>query len=264
MPSALIVEDEVEANKLLGMLIQLRGYRTDSAYGGAEALDKARSRAPDVVFLDLMLPDRDGYDVCRCLKSEDTTSQIAVIIVTARIATENRIKSFGAGADDYISKPYTPDQVFQALDQCDSWREQISAPKVEGQVVLDGRDDGETLRRLAQLRSLLLARSGLGMDGIEGINSAIEAIWMSAHTWANDCRSEQVATLAYVLTDDALTLTVHDEGGWLAGLGNLVTEQIASMLDGARFDEVSADPTAHSFKLIKRLTAGNRQLGTDN
>jgi len=261
MPTALIVEDEVEANKLLGMLLQLRGYRTDSAYNGTEALAKVRSRVPDVVFLDLMLPDLDGYDVCRSLKSLGTTTQIPVIIVTARIADENRIRSFRAGADDYIPKPYTPDQVYQALDQSRSWRQQIAAPQVEGRVVLDGRDDGETLRRLAQLRSLLLARGGLEVDAIAGINSAIEAIWTSVHNWAHHGRLEQVATLAYLLTSESLTLWVHDEGGWLAGSGRLVKEQIATALDGARFDEVIADQTAHCLKLFKRfeshLTTGN-------
>ena len=68
MPTALIVEDEPEANKLLAMLLQLRGYRTESAFSGAEALEKIRDHAPDVVFLDLMLPDMDGYEVCRSLK----------------------------------------------------------------------------------------------------------------------------------------------------------------------------------------------------
>ncbi len=60
MPTALIVEDEREANKLLSMLVQLHGYSTESAFTGSEAIAKVRDRVPDVVFLDLMLPDLDG------------------------------------------------------------------------------------------------------------------------------------------------------------------------------------------------------------
>ncbi len=67
MPKALIVEDEPEANELLAMLVQLRGYQTDSAFTGGEALIKAEQARPDIVFLDLMLPDLNGYDVCRAL-----------------------------------------------------------------------------------------------------------------------------------------------------------------------------------------------------
>ena len=68
MPTALIVEDEPEANKLLSMLVQLHGYATESAFTGSEALEKVRNHVPDVVFLDLMLPDLDGYEVCRALE----------------------------------------------------------------------------------------------------------------------------------------------------------------------------------------------------
>src|SRR5262249_14670172 len=116
MPTALIVEDEPEANKLLAMLLQLRGYQTVSAYRGGEALEKLREHAPAVVFLDLMLPDMDGYDVCRSLHSSRPVSLVPVVIVTARLTAENRIESFEVGADDYIPKPYTPDQIFEALE----------------------------------------------------------------------------------------------------------------------------------------------------
>src|ERR1700678_1973808 len=179
MPTALIVEDEPEANKLLSMLVQLQGYATESAFTGSEALEKVRERVPDVVFLDLMLPDLDGYEVCRALKSSSTTSQVPVVIVTARIASENRIESFYAGADDYVPKPYTPDQIFKALDESTALLREASGPRIEGEVVLDGRDNGETLRQLARLRGLLLARSGPDHDAIDRISAAIRAIWIS-------------------------------------------------------------------------------------
>ena len=90
MPTALIVEDEPEANQLLSMLVQLRGYRTESAFTGGEALEKVEHGPPDIVFLDLMLPDINGYEVCRRLKTRKATSLIPVVMVTARVAAENR------------------------------------------------------------------------------------------------------------------------------------------------------------------------------
>ena len=172
MPTALIVEDEPEANKLLAMLLQLRGYKTISAFLGEEALEKIREHSPDVVFLDLMLPDMNGYDVCRCLKSSGADSLIPVVIVTARLTAENRIESFEVGADDYVPKPYTPDQIFEALEQSRSWRDQLDALRVDGEVPLDSRDDGETLRCLARLRRLLQARSGLSCEEVDRISSS--------------------------------------------------------------------------------------------
>ena len=85
MPTALIVEDEPAANDLLSALVQLRGYRTDSAFTGTEALEKIGRRTPDVVFLDLMLPDIHGLEVCQSLKADESSRKATVVVVTARI-----------------------------------------------------------------------------------------------------------------------------------------------------------------------------------
>ncbi|HEY2158416.1 MAG TPA: response regulator [Isosphaeraceae bacterium] len=96
MPTALIVEDEPAANQLLSMLVQLRGYATDSAFSGGEAIEKADGGHPDLVFLDLMLPDINGYEVCEAIKGRRSTTDIPVVMVTARVAGENRIQGFRA------------------------------------------------------------------------------------------------------------------------------------------------------------------------
>jgi DNA-binding response OmpR family regulator len=249
MPTALIVEDEPEANKLLAMLVQLRGYSTVSAYSGAEALEKVVAHVPDVVFLDLMLPDRDGYDICRILKASGNTSQVPVVIVTARIAADNRIESFRAGADDYVPKPYTPDQIFEALEESNVTRVR---PSVDGEVVLDGRDDGQTLRQLARLRSSVQARYRLETDAIDRLSTAIKTIWSSADRWGRKAGIDRVATLAFSLADDSLRLTVHDEGGWLANASELVPDS-SSILGDAGFDQILYDREGRSLTLVKRF-----------
>jgi CheY-like chemotaxis protein len=253
MATALIVEDEPEANKLLGMLLQLRGYQTVSAYCGAEALEKIRDHVPDVVFLDLMLPDMDGYDVCRSLQSSRPVSLIPVVIVTARLTAENRIASFEVGADDYIPKPYTPDQIFEALEQALAWREQLDQSHVAGEVPLDTRDDGETLRSLAQLRRLLQVRSGLGGDAIDRISAAIKQLWSSVDAWSRRQRSNRVATLAFAMTPESLTLTVHDEAGGLPAWRDLAGDEPSRALVEAPFDEVRIEDSDHSLRLVKRF-----------
>ncbi len=250
MPTALIVEDEPEANKLLSMLVQLRGYSTESAYSGAEALEKVMSHVPDVVFLDLMLPDRDGYEICRALKASGTTSQVPVVIVTARIASENRIESFRAGADDYVPKPYTPDQIFEALAESDV---ESSLLPLDGEVVLDGRDDGQTLRRLARLRSALQACNRLKTDAIDRLSTAIKTIWSSADRWGRKAGLDRVATLAFSLSDDSLRLTVRDEGGWLANASELAPDPSSSILADAGFDQILYDDEGRSLMLVKRF-----------
>jgi CheY-like chemotaxis protein len=248
MPTALIVEDEPQANQLLAMLLQLRGYRTESAFDGAEALTKIREHAPDVVFLDLMLPDMDGYDVCRSLKSPAGVSVVPVVIVTARLTAENRIESFEAGADDYVPKPYTPDQIFEALEQSGAWKELLDVTRLEGEVPLDARDDGEALRRLALLRRLLQFRCGMGFGGIDHVSSAIKALWSSVDAWSRHRLEERVATLAYSLIPEALTLTIRDEAGWLSEAHGAVTNALVT----GRFDEVLRDDAGRSLTLVKR------------
>jgi CheY-like chemotaxis protein len=255
MPTALIVEDEPEANRLLAMLLQLRGYRTVSAYRGAEALEMIGAHAPDVVFLDLMLPDMDGYEVCRSLKTPEGVATVPVVIVTARLAAENRIESFAAGADDYVPKPYTPDQIFEALEQSGAWKDLLDAPQLEGEVRLDARDDGEALRRLAHLRRLLLARCAMGSDGIDRISLAIKALWSSVDAWSRQRRQERVATLAYSLTPEALTLTVRDEDRWLSAVPSASADAFAS----GQFDEVIRDEAGGSLTLIKRCRSAEGQ-----
>ncbi len=255
MPTALIVEDEPEANKLLAMLLQLRGYRTVSAFGGEEALEKIREHAPDVVFLDLMLPDMNGYDVCRSLKTSGPANPIPVVIVTARLTAENRIESFEAGADDYIPKPYTPDQIFDSLEQSGAWRGQLDAPQVEGEVPLDLRDDGDTLRQLAQLRRLLQVRSGLDAGAIDQISATIKELWSSVNAWSRHRCLDQVATLAYSLTSESLSLTIRDEAGWLTASRGLEPDLVSRILAESPFDQVISDDAGRCLELVKRFTA---------
>jgi DNA-binding response OmpR family regulator len=253
MPTALIVEDEPEANKLLAMLVQLRGFDTESALDGAQAIDHLRNHVPDVIFLDLMLPDVDGYDICRSLKSSGATRGIPVIIVTARITAENRMESFRAGADDFIPKPYMPDQIFEALEHAQSANAEIEATRVDGEAVLDARDEGETLRSLARLRNAVRARSGLEHETIEELVRALKAIWSNAVEWGNRRRLERVASLKYSLTDDSLTLTVTDEAGWLEGGRQLEGNSLAGLVPGGLFDLVVDDSTSRSIQLVKRF-----------
>ena len=200
-----------------------------------------------------MLPDLDGYEVCRALKASGSTSQVPIVIVTARIAAENRIQSFHAGADDYVPKPYTPDQIFDALDQSNVCRQDSVPSRIQGDAVLDRRDDGETLRILARLRALLLARSGLEPKAIDRITAAISAIWGNVDAWSRRSSVDRVATLAYALSPESLVLTVHDEAGWLASVGDLSEGPVSTLLIDAGFDEMEADHEAHCLRLAKRF-----------
>jgi CheY-like chemotaxis protein len=259
MPIALIVDDEPEANKLLGMLIKLRGYQTKSAFTGGEALQCVRNTLPDIIFLDLMLPDLDGFEVCEILKSSKPISLIPLVIVTARIAVENRIESFRRGADDYISKPYTPDQIYEALEQAATWCQQVSAEQVHGVVSLGGHDDEEIFRRLAQLRRLVLARSSLNLESVTRISLAIKELCSFVVASARNRQVDPGASLSYALTADRLILTFCDRIGRLEGFRAAFQNDqndAFNSLAAAGFDQIIPDTSNHCLTLIKHLIPG--------
>jgi DNA-binding response OmpR family regulator len=106
--SILIVEDEADILNLLEYHLNTAGYEVFRASTGLEALAAAKKHQPDLVVLDLMLPGLDGFEVCRELKRERQTSGIGVIMLTARGEEVDRIVGLELGADDYVTKPFSP------------------------------------------------------------------------------------------------------------------------------------------------------------
>jgi CheY-like chemotaxis protein len=254
MPTALIVEDEPEANRLLAMLVRLRGYQTDSAFTGGEALAKAESQPFDIVFLDLMLPDINGYEVCKKLKTERATSMIPVVMVTARLAAENRYQSYSAGAEDYIPKPYTPDQIFEAITNADAWRKSLDRHEAAGEFDL-GADHDDALKELARLRGLLMARTSLGPDAVGRVVELLESLRFDAAAWAEKRRSIPVAMLNYRLEPGCLTVTITDRAGWLAETGRQVLDEPQTSLASAPFDSIVPDVSGRTVTFRRRFAA---------
>ncbi|HOK65647.1 MAG TPA: response regulator [Anaerohalosphaeraceae bacterium] len=104
----LIVEDEEDVQELIQYNLRKNGFLCESALDGKTALTKADTYKPDLVLLDLMLPRIDGLQVCRSLKSSSTLSKIPVIILTAKGTESDIVAGLEAGADDYITKPFSP------------------------------------------------------------------------------------------------------------------------------------------------------------
>jgi CheY-like chemotaxis protein len=251
MPTALIVEDEPEANKLMGMLLRLRGYQTQSAFTAKEALELIEEGHPDIIFLDLMLPDLNGHEVCRILKSTKGTTLIPLVIVTARVAAENRMESFRFGADDYIAKPYTPDQIFQAVEQAIEWLEQAKSGQIQDAVSFQGNDDGEIVRRVGQLRSLVFARTSLDLESARRIGRAVVESWRLASDQARGQQGETECNLVYTLTSERLVLTFRGPEAWLSGIRRLQEQDERSAVAAAEFDEIQTDEAAGGLVLIK-------------
>ena len=111
MPKILIVEDEPDIVELLAYNLHQAGFETITAFNGEDALRHANTRPPDLVLLDVLLPGVDGLEVCRMLKRNPTTADIPVIMLTAKGEKTDRIVGLELGADDYVTKPFSPREV---------------------------------------------------------------------------------------------------------------------------------------------------------
>jgi DNA-binding response OmpR family regulator len=118
----LVVEDDGEINRLVGAYVQISGCRYRSALDGASALAQCRAQPPDVVILDVMLPDLDGFEICRRVRAEQNGHRVIVIMLTALADDASRQKGLACGADEYLTKPFDPDRLIAALGK---YREQI-------------------------------------------------------------------------------------------------------------------------------------------
>ena len=109
--TVLIVEDERDVVDLLALNLRKAGFTTSAALDGAAGLEKARNEKPALIILDLMLPTMPGLEVCKILKSDPGTRQIPIMMITAKAEEIDRIVGLEFGADNYVTKPFSPREV---------------------------------------------------------------------------------------------------------------------------------------------------------
>ena len=111
MSRILIVDDDHDIVRLVKAYLEKAGYLVLSAYNGETALHILRRERPDLLVLDLMLPDRDGWDLTRLIRADQNLAEIPIIMLTARVEDSDKIVGLEIGADDYITKPFNPREV---------------------------------------------------------------------------------------------------------------------------------------------------------
>jgi len=117
----LIVDDDPDLVEAVTMILESKHYKVATAYGGIEGLQKAKTENPDLIVLDVMMPDKDGYAVCKELKASPTLNRIPILLLTAvvsKIATTRYTQQMGleTEADDYIDKPVEPEVLVKRIE----------------------------------------------------------------------------------------------------------------------------------------------------
>jgi two-component system, OmpR family, response regulator VicR len=119
------IEDEQEMIDLVRLILNRKGYEIIGANGGLEGLDTVRKELPDLVLLDLMMPDMDGWDVYQQMKAGDETKNIPVIVVTAKAQSIDKVLGLHiAKVEDYISKPFSPQELVDSVEKVLSRQEE--------------------------------------------------------------------------------------------------------------------------------------------
>jgi len=187
----LVVEDEQDIVKMLEYNLKKEGFRTLSVYDGEDALDSASREHPDLIVLDLMLPGIDGLEVCKTLKSESKTASIPIIMLTAKSQESDKIVGLELGADDYVTKPFSPREliarikaVLRRVKEKDKFPEvlKIGELKIDfSKIAVTVKDkpleltakEFELLKTLIKAKGRVLSRDYL-LDTIWGFDHAVE------------------------------------------------------------------------------------------
>jgi two-component system, OmpR family, alkaline phosphatase synthesis response regulator PhoP len=140
MTRILVVEDDHDIACLIVHYIEKAGWQADVAASGPQGLAQARQMTPDCVVLDVMLPGMDGLEVCRALRGEAATAAIPIIMLTARAEETDRIVGLELGADDYVSKPFSPGELVARIRALLRRAQRTTAPDPQikfGDILMD-------------------------------------------------------------------------------------------------------------------------------
>ena len=140
MTRILVVEDDRDIGELVSRYLEKAGYAVDLLSSGRDALTAIRERPPDLIVLDLMLPHVDGLEICRLVRSQEATSALPIVMLTARAEESERIVGLEIGADDYIAKPFSPNELVarvRALLRRAQRQPSTAGPVRYGSIVVD-------------------------------------------------------------------------------------------------------------------------------
>ena len=196
-PKILVVDDEPDALEVLGFKLREAGFTPLFAGDGLKALALARSERPDLVVLDLMLPELDGLEVCKLMRRDPSTAGIPVLMLTAKAAEMDRVVGLELGADDYVTKPYSPRELVLRIrkllkrtktddgaDQLQLGVLMIDVPhhiaQVDGKAVTLTATEFNLLALLAKRRGRVQTRERLLQD-VWGYETAIDTRTVDTH-----------------------------------------------------------------------------------
>lgn len=210
--TVLIVEDERDTNDILARMVQARGFDPIQVFEGAQVLEMVGQHEPDLILLDLMMPDIDGFAICEQLKRNRETNLIPIIMVTALNDPNHRTQGIRVGANGYLSKPFTADQLFGAIEQSLAWRQEHATRGTVGEINFDVRSEVTYLQQLNDLLSDLYAHTPLTERHVKDLKQAVMEMGSNAIEWGHRKNADLPLRITYRIDPDAITLIIRDQG----------------------------------------------------
>jgi len=211
-PTILVVDDEASIRKLVSSYLRAEGYDVAEASDGARALEEVRSRRPDLVVLDVLMPGLDGLEVLRQLR---TFSDVYVVLLTARAEETDKLVGLGVGADDYVTKPFSPRELVARVKA--ALRRQLATAAtttpVEEQVLLAPGLMVDPVRRLVEVDGVAKDLTALEFELMRVLmtqpgrvfsrRQLLEAVWGWEHVGDERVVDVHIRNLRRALGDDA-------------------------------------------------------------
>src|SRR5262245_16656463 len=280
--AVLIVEDDRDQNEMLAQLVGRRGFNVVQTYTGKEGVDQARSQPPDLLLLDLMLPDIDGFEVCESLRASRDTNLIPIVMATALAEPRHRVRGYRVGANAYIVKPYTRQQIYDAIDQALAWKEQMIHGRVQREFTFELTSETEYLIEVNNLLSQLLLLTKLDERSAGQLCRALLEMGQNAIEWGNRNQVDALVKITYRLHPDHVSLTIRDEGSGFDTtnvphaaqegdpLSHLNIREVLGLREGGfgllisrgLVDEMRHNEAGNEVTLIKRFPPGGGGIGS--
>ncbi len=207
----LIIEDDASQAEMTAALLRPRGVRVVIAGDAQSGLSLAQSLVPDLILLDIGLPDGNGFDLCQTLRSQWRTVRIPVVMLTG-LGPHRSAEGYRVGANAYVTKPFSRSQLFDAIDRALAWRERLEEIGLAAELAVELQSQTELLHRVNEFLAILLVQTRLSDDEVIQLRQVFMELGQNAIEWGNRFHPEKVVWVTYRLYKDRVELTIRDQG----------------------------------------------------
>jgi DNA-binding response OmpR family regulator len=210
--TVLIVDDERDTNDILASLVRARDFEPIQVFSGAQVEPAVLKSKPVLVLLDLMLPDIDGFVICDQLKRNRETNLIPIVMVTALQDPRHHVAGVRVGAIGYLEKPFTPDKLYETMEEAIKWHDEHLKKGTHGEINFDIRSELTYLQQANDLLADLFAHTPLTDRQIKDLKQAVMEMGGNAIEWGHRKNSDLVLRIIYRILPDSISLTIQDQG----------------------------------------------------